>query len=121
MAAEHSGLMSMLGAVGGAIGTLAAAVGGWMFKRIIAKHDEEMAALKKGMSDMKDALANDYVRQETYEQNRREMRDGIIDLHRKVESTAQVLTEKMDSERLAAEQRHNQLVTILLQRGNGER
>lgn len=118
MAAEHNAWLSIAGAIGGAVGTVGAAVGGWMFKRIIAQHDAEMAALRKGISEMKEALARDYVKQEVYEQNRKEMRDGIIQLHGKIENTAQVLTEKIDQSSQAAETRHNQIVQILLQRVN---
>jgi hypothetical protein len=112
--------MSIAGAVGGAIGTVGAAVGGWMFKRIIQKHDEEMTALKKGMNEMKDALANDYVKQPVFEQNRIEMRESVINLHRKIEGVQQSLSEKIDSSNQSAEQRHTQLLQILLQKASGQ-
>ena len=87
-----------------------------MFKRIIAQHDAEMTALKKGLSEVKEAMAADYVKQETYEINRQEMRSGIIDLHEKIETTAGDLQRKIEQGNRDAEQRHQQIVGILLQR-----
>ncbi len=116
MSGEHSWWMSAAGAVGGGVATVASVVGGWMFKRIIAQHDAEMASLKKGLSEVKEAMAADYVKQETYERNRQEMRAAVIDLHKKVEGVQEGLSDKIDENERAANQRHVELMNTLLRK-----
>lgn len=92
-----SGLLAVAGAFGG---------------RIVKKHDEEIASIKGSLADLKSgqhrlevSMPNDYVKQETWDQNRQETREAVIGLHRKIE----------EGQRDAA-QRHDQLVRLLLER-----
>lgn len=110
------GWLPMAGAVGGVVAAALTTVGGWLFKRIIAQHDAEMAALKNGLAEVKQAMASEYVKQDVYEQNRKEMREGIITLHEKIETTSGDLHRKIEQGQRDAEQRHSQLVSILLQK-----
>jgi len=93
---------------GGAIlGGLAAAIsgiGGWLFRRIIAKHDEEIDSIKGGIRAV-EAKLDSKVDRETWEQHRREARDNLITLHEKVEQIGR-----------DGEQRHRELMHILLER-----
>lgn len=90
-----SGLLAVVGALGG---------------RVVKKHDEEIASLKSGLAGVKEglhalevAMPNDYVKQETWDQNRQETREAIIRLHQKVEEGQSV-----------AARRHEELMQILL-------
>lgn len=104
---ESAGLIAKYGGV--VLGAAAAGistVGGWLFKRVIAKHDEEIAGLNAGIKRV-EAKVDSKVDQATWEQNRRESRENVIALHSKIDHQASV-----------SEERHRELLNILLeQRG----
>lgn len=92
----------------GAVASAIAGIGGWLFRRVIRKHDEEIAAIKKGISDVS-AKVDSKVDKETWEQNRVEARENVIELHKKIEQIGR-----------DGEKRHLELVNILLeQRSRG--
>ncbi len=97
------------GAILGAAASAIATIGGWLFHRVIEKHDEEIRSIKKGISDM-DAKLDGKVDSAVWEQNRREARDNIITLHEKIE--------KIGSD---GEARHRELMNILLTQRNAHR
>ena len=88
---------------------LLAAVGGPLFgigRWFINKHNAEIDALKKSVSE--------HVKQPEYEQNRQEMRTGIIELHKKIEGVNAVLIAKIDDVNSDAQKRHNEVMGILV-------
>ena len=106
---EASLLLKYGGAILGAVASAIATIGGWLFHRVIEKHDEEIRSIKQGISDM-DAKVDTKLDRETWEQNRREARDNIITLHEKIE--------KIGSD---GEARHRELMNILLTQRSARR
>lgn len=91
------------GLVLGGLATCLLTVIGWLFKRVINQHDAEIKAindglkkLRDGMHELETAMPNDYVKQKSYDKNREEMRESVIDLHRKIEASEQRVTQKID-------------------------
>jgi hypothetical protein len=105
---EETGfLLKYGGAILGAIATVVTTVGGWLFRRVVQKHDEDIASLKKGIADV-DAKVDHKLDTDVWEQNRRESRDNVIALHDKIEEIGR-----------DGETRHRELMNILLtQRSN---
>jgi len=78
----ETGLIKMLITGWAMLATAGLAVAGWLFRRVIAKHDEEMAKLNHSiisLGEKMDTRANEIedrldhcVSHETYETNRRE-------------------------------------------------
>lgn len=77
--------------------------------RIVKKHDEEIASIKRSIKDV-GLEVDKKLDRETWEQNRREVRDNVIEIHRKIESGQR-----------DAEARHRELMNILLQQRNARR
>ena len=79
----ETGLVKALLTIWGIVTTIGLAVSGWLFKRVIEKHDEEMRKLNSNITCLgrkMDARAHEIeerlsecVSHETYEQNRREV------------------------------------------------
>lgn len=94
------------GIVLGAVATAVTGIAGWLFRRVIRKHDEEIASIKMGIENVS-AKVDAKVDKETWEQNRVEARENVIELHKKIEQIGR-----------DGETRHRELVNILLeQRG----
>lgn len=77
--------------------------------RIVKKHDEEIASIKRSIKDV-GLEVDKKLDRETWEQNRREVRDNVIEIHRKIENGQR-----------DAEARHRELMNILLQQRNARR
>lgn len=110
--ADETTVNAVLKYGGMALGALAsgiATVGGWLFHRVIQKHDNEIAAINGGIANLS-AKLDDKVDRDVWEQNRREARDNTIALHRKIEQIGR-----------DAEERHRDLMNILLQRREQKR
>jgi hypothetical protein len=97
------------GIVLGAIASAMAAIGGWLFRRVIRKHDEEIAAIQAGIKEVSDKV-DGKVDRAVWEQNRRESRENIIGLHDKIEQIGR------DSE-----VRHRELMRILIEQRSQRR
>lgn len=107
---DGSGLLLKYGGmVLGALASAVATVGGWLFHRVIQKHDEEIAAINKGIAAVS-AKVDTKVDRDTWEQNRREARENVIGLHEKIEEIGK-----------AGEERHRELMNILLAQRNNHR
>lgn len=104
--AEETGWLVKWGTwvVSGLLGALTV-LGG----RIVKKHDEEIASIKKSIKDV-GAEVDKKLDKETWETNRREVRDNVIEIHRKIENGQR-----------DAEARHRELMNILLQQRNARR
>ena len=107
---DEAGMLVRWGGIifGAAVAT-ATSVFGFLFHRVIQKHDEEIAAIKKGIADV-DVKLDGKVDKEIWEQNRREQRDNVVRLHEKVEQIAR-----------DGETRHRELVHILMERRDTRR
>lgn len=108
----------------GFIGTIIAVLGG----RVIRKHDEEIASIKKGIGDMADKFAKlevkierEFVSHDTYETNRQERRDAEIGLHEKISEVAADIHKKIEAESREQRSRHDQIMTELLRRRDATR
>lgn len=108
--ADDPGTLAKWGGIifGGAV-AFATTVFGFLFHRVIEKHDEEITAIKSGIKETNLKLDAKLDR-ETYETNRQEQRSNVIELHRKIE--------KIGSD---GEQRHRELVNLLMERRSRER
>lgn len=95
LAVPLSSLWWAIGLVGAPIVGGAIVAGRWFWKR----HEDDI----KGIDDRAQKAIKEL--KETVETNRKEMRSGIIDLHRKVEG--------IDSN---AQTRHNELMIVLLEK-----
>lgn len=100
---ETGALVKYGGMVLGALASAVTAIGGWLFHRVIDKHDEEIADIKRGIASV-DAKVDGKLDRTEWEQNRRESRDNIITLHDKIEQIGR-----------DGENRHRELMNILLQ------
>lgn len=103
----------------GFIGLVITVLGG----RIVKKHDEEIASIKKGIVEVSDKfsrlqvkLSEDYVPQIIYETNRRERRQAEVAIHEKIAATADDIHKKIDAEAREARGRHDQVVGLLMRR-----
>lgn len=109
-AADNSGpLLKYGGMVLGSFAAAVSSVGGWLFQRVVKKHDDEIAAIKGGIKEVGEKVDEKLDKTE-WEQNRREVRDNIIQLHGKIERSDQ-----------AAAKRHEDLMHFLLEQSTRRR
>ena len=99
----------------GGVLTLGSTLGGF----VLRKHNQEMKEIKEGLataaqeiSKVKTEMHNGFVKSDQFERNRREMRDGIIALHTKVESGMTGVHTKIDNN-------HREVMSALLNHFQG--
>lgn len=123
------GLLWKFGAylVSGVTATIVALLS-FLFKRVVAKHDEEVAKIEEGITEVKDKfnrlelkLSTEFVPQISYETNRRERRLAEDAIHEKIAATADDLHKKIEAEGREARQRHDQVMAELLRRRGSKR
>lgn len=127
IAAEQGWITGIAKWVIGAIVSLLSVLVGIIWR----KHNAEIEAMKtsianvgesirggmKAMDDRLDKMEREYTPLSAHETTRAEMREGIIDLHRKIETTNAQLTAKIDAQGQEASRRHSELMNTLLQHG----
>lgn len=116
-AAENSGL---LWKIGGGVFSVGATIFGWLFGRVIQKHDQEIASIKGDIATVGKKV-DTKLDTETYEVNRREQRQNVVDLHDKIDEQTTELRGSM--ERGFAELRGQQsdILKILVERRGSRR
>lgn len=113
---------------------------GWLWSGVVTvgsvlvgviwkKHQEEIAALKssigkvgadmqvyaQGVEKRLDGIERDFTPLARHEATRKEMREGIIDLHDKIEGSSAALAARIDAHAVESSRRHTELMNILLQ------
>jgi len=86
------------------IATTVATIMSALFKRILSQHDRDIEDIKK-----------------TVETQRKETREADIALHRKVEDFAHNINTKIDTAIQHNEQRHNEMISLLVDRQSRRR
>ena len=91
---------------------LAVAAAGSVSSNAVQRDEYEQHKLAEGAANA--AAMADSVKHSEYEQNRQEMRTGIIELHKKIEGVSLELNSKIDGVNEAAQLRHNEVMSILV-------
>lgn len=96
VAAENSGpLLKYGGMVLGGFAAAVSSVGGWLFKRVVEKHDQEIKGIKDGIAAVS-VKVDTKLDTETYETNRREQRENVVKLHEKIDAQTGELRGQME-------------------------
>lgn len=102
---------------------LAGSLFGWLGARLVKKHDDEIKAIKEGLSKIDNIvrklevdMPSDYLKRGEWERNRQETRSNLIGLHQKIEASANALHAKIDTAQSQTNSRLDQILTAVVNR-----